>query len=34
MRRIAREHQAGVGTVLRIKAERAARPFEDVSDAV
>ena len=34
IRRIAREHQAGVGTVMRIKAEMVAgRPFDDVSEA-
>jgi len=33
IRRIAREHQAGVGTVLRIKAEVGDRPFDGVSAA-
>jgi DNA invertase Pin-like site-specific DNA recombinase len=34
IRRIARQHQAGVGTVMRIKAEMAAnRPFDGVSEA-
>jgi hypothetical protein len=32
-RRVARDHQAGVGTVLRIKAEMVDRPFDGVSEA-
>jgi DNA invertase Pin-like site-specific DNA recombinase len=34
IRRIAREHKAGVGTVMRIKAEMVeGRPFDDVGEA-
>jgi DNA invertase Pin-like site-specific DNA recombinase len=34
IRRITREHQAGIGTVMRIKAETvAARPFDGVGEA-
>jgi DNA invertase Pin-like site-specific DNA recombinase len=33
IRRIAREHKAGVGTVMRIKAEIADRTFDDVGEA-
>jgi len=33
IRRIAREHQAGVGTVMRIKAEMMNGPFDGASEA-